>query len=720
MRALAADILSRSTQGFGIYWLAATLGARSQLRRLTKKELLSASITSACAKLAAPTEPLALRLSASLLMGIARVYGQQWTLWIADCEALKSSLKRAVHVATIEEKGKEGLDMPHPQARKEAITRGEAFEVGDYAGWTYDPYAWFLVEQQWTGRATPVDDEGEEGWFEPYAPSEAPPSTVEQKRAAESGKRKRRPTTVASNEEISLREEDLNYNYSQDREDDALRMEDLGLESDMGWEGRGLLAGLDAELDAQLGILDEAELQMPMDEGGFALDQQGDVSFATDGGMDFGMGFDVGAPGTGSLSGSGAVLLGMDETHALYEKDQQGEGMSAGDAKARKRRRAESPFEEEEVVQLPTPKEWKKKARRTFHLDRATSLASAEVRGLESYRELMEQERGEKQEREKRKEGEELARKLVLGSHSLFDVEGAGGELDNFFKDSVDAILKARREARQGFEDSPSRSITRSQRRGRPRIQITSPFPSSRPSPRDIPPFDPQLMDVDFPSVATGVMGDFSFNDQLPAMLTEMEGEFLPLTRREEEELMDDLEIRRAGDVDSQSQRSSIMPWNRRASAVGGSDVGYAPYIPGAGSSYTGGSRARGSSQLETPGYLRSGSRGGRFSSVQPAPSPLAAMGGVTNGGVDFEEEDDSQGFLPPLQRETFNFLEFAKAQRDELKLPGDFHFSDIAPIAATDPAVAAQAFYHVLMLTSKGLMTTHQEEAFGEIIISF
>ncbi|KAH8913440.1 hypothetical protein BT69DRAFT_1234587, partial [Atractiella rhizophila] len=79
--------------------------------------------------LAAPTEPLALRLSASLLMGIARVYGQQWTLWIADCEALKSSLKRAVH------KGKEGLDMPHPQARKEAITRGEAFEVGDYAGW---------------------------------------------------------------------------------------------------------------------------------------------------------------------------------------------------------------------------------------------------------------------------------------------------------------------------------------------------------------------------------------------------------------------------------------------------------------------------------------------------------------------------------------------------------------------------------------------------------
>ncbi|KAH8913441.1 hypothetical protein BT69DRAFT_1327490, partial [Atractiella rhizophila] len=249
-------------------------------------------------------------------------------------------------------------------------------------------------------------------------------------------------------------------------------MEDLGLEGDMGWEGRGLLAGLDAELDAQLGILDEAEQQMPMDEGGFALDQQGDVSFATDGGMDFGMGFDIGVPGssTGSLSGSGVVPLGMDETQALAAKDPQGEGMSAGDAKARKRRRAESAFEEE-VVQLPTPKEWKKRARRTFHLDRATSLASAEVGGLESYRELMEQERDERQEREKRREGEELARKLVLGSHSLFDVEGAGGELDNFFKDSVDAILKARREARQGFEDSPSRSITRSQRRGRPRIQ---------------------------------------------------------------------------------------------------------------------------------------------------------------------------------------------------------------------------------------------------------
>lgn len=54
--------------------LAATLGSKSTLKRLTKKSVLTADISHLCDMVAAPAEPLALRLSSNLMVGIARVY----------------------------------------------------------------------------------------------------------------------------------------------------------------------------------------------------------------------------------------------------------------------------------------------------------------------------------------------------------------------------------------------------------------------------------------------------------------------------------------------------------------------------------------------------------------------------------------------------------------------------------------------------------------------
>ena len=50
--------------------LAATLGTRS--KKLTKKDLTAIDLSKTCELIAAPPEPMALRLSGCLLVGVAR------------------------------------------------------------------------------------------------------------------------------------------------------------------------------------------------------------------------------------------------------------------------------------------------------------------------------------------------------------------------------------------------------------------------------------------------------------------------------------------------------------------------------------------------------------------------------------------------------------------------------------------------------------------------
>ncbi|KDE04389.1 hypothetical protein MVLG_05180 [Microbotryum lychnidis-dioicae p1A1 Lamole] len=91
------DILSRRRHGFGIYWLAATLGSRGGVasKKLTRKEVMSCNLVIACQKLATPDEPLALRLQSNLLCGIARVYQQQWTIYSGEVIHFHQHLRKA-------------------------------------------------------------------------------------------------------------------------------------------------------------------------------------------------------------------------------------------------------------------------------------------------------------------------------------------------------------------------------------------------------------------------------------------------------------------------------------------------------------------------------------------------------------------------------------------------------------------------------------------------
>ena len=82
---------------FCVFRLAATLGPKSNAKRLARKELTSINVPDTCAFLLAPPEPLSLRLSANLMIGVSRVYGQQCQYHYGDVQGLCTKLS---HVNT--------------------------------------------------------------------------------------------------------------------------------------------------------------------------------------------------------------------------------------------------------------------------------------------------------------------------------------------------------------------------------------------------------------------------------------------------------------------------------------------------------------------------------------------------------------------------------------------------------------------------------------------
>ena len=68
--------------------LAATLGPKSNAKRLGRRDLNTINISDTCAFLSSPPEPHSLRLSANLMIGVSRVYGQQCHYHMSDVQGL--------------------------------------------------------------------------------------------------------------------------------------------------------------------------------------------------------------------------------------------------------------------------------------------------------------------------------------------------------------------------------------------------------------------------------------------------------------------------------------------------------------------------------------------------------------------------------------------------------------------------------------------------------
>ncbi|USW48449.1 Putative rad21/Rec8-like protein [Septoria linicola] len=102
------EVLTSRKYGVATVWLVATLGARSTLKKVTKKAILNVDVAKACETIVTPEAPMALRLQSNLLYGVTRVYAQQCGYVLTDAEAARNSLRvisRAMKQAELEPEG---------------------------------------------------------------------------------------------------------------------------------------------------------------------------------------------------------------------------------------------------------------------------------------------------------------------------------------------------------------------------------------------------------------------------------------------------------------------------------------------------------------------------------------------------------------------------------------------------------------------------------------
>ncbi|CCL99539.1 uncharacterized protein FIBRA_01557 [Fibroporia radiculosa] len=117
------ELLEKRESGFGLLWLAATLGAKSSFKKLPKRSVLTADIAQLCGLIAEPAEPLALRLSSNLMIGVARVYkGVKQEIFLTDVTTCFTSLKKVVHEMHSSTEGSAGLQMGQPSLRPDILT----------------------------------------------------------------------------------------------------------------------------------------------------------------------------------------------------------------------------------------------------------------------------------------------------------------------------------------------------------------------------------------------------------------------------------------------------------------------------------------------------------------------------------------------------------------------------------------------------------------------
>ncbi|KDQ63558.1 hypothetical protein JAAARDRAFT_189121 [Jaapia argillacea MUCL 33604] len=151
----STELLSRRDSGFGLLWLAATLGSKSSFKKLPKRSILTADIAQLCGLIAEPEEPLALRLSSNLMVGVARVYKGsthfssrchiiirptistvKQEIFLTDVTTCFQSLRKAV--LEIQSLSAAQLQMGQPSVRPDAITL--SFDPNASFSMNFDPF----------------------------------------------------------------------------------------------------------------------------------------------------------------------------------------------------------------------------------------------------------------------------------------------------------------------------------------------------------------------------------------------------------------------------------------------------------------------------------------------------------------------------------------------------------------------------------------------------
>ncbi|PWW78480.1 hypothetical protein C7212DRAFT_362941 [Tuber magnatum] len=80
--------------GVGTVWLAATVGTQNVHRKISRKDIMAVQIPEACQSFIEPDVPLALRFQSNLLCGVARVFGEQCRYMLIDTSQAVNNIRR--------------------------------------------------------------------------------------------------------------------------------------------------------------------------------------------------------------------------------------------------------------------------------------------------------------------------------------------------------------------------------------------------------------------------------------------------------------------------------------------------------------------------------------------------------------------------------------------------------------------------------------------------
>ncbi|KAI0335243.1 hypothetical protein GY45DRAFT_1268246 [Cubamyces sp. BRFM 1775] len=705
------DLLERRDSGYGLLWLAATLGPKSSFRKLPKRSVLTADISQLCGLIAEPAEPLALRLSSNLMIGVARVYKVKQELFFADVSTCFNALKKAVQDLSAMSASAAQLQMGQPSLRAEALTL--TADPGAAFGIDFDSV--FVVG--WDGASPELQLEDVDVSDEDYDPKS--------KRAKSKGKQKQKdaPSSAIVEHARALHTLDEHHDhlFTGSHSDshrggapgDGVDPSSSQFDGGFGFgfddnvfalpEGAGG-ADIGDELARELG--EDWGVSAPQTQAGVQarpdpVDLVGGGTFDLNAGPGEDFRFDAqdvdmhpaepatspGLLGRGSLPPSGSVIVPL----APLSPD----GQAAPDGKPSQRK----------------PK------RVRLLLDSRTELTDDELKmARANYVQEQEHLKRELTQKKLEKDNSKMIEEMIYGAPKGVEAP----VLVDFWLENFRLQVEARSgELRVELQGEPPKKRRRLSDNA---VAVVA----ERVSP---PLADDFRMDVDQDVVlglGTGDFGDFpppggDFNYDSRMRSSEEPGQARRGSRPPSAIGSHfDFDIRPTQDV-SASQRSTFFPWDHAGPS---SSVAGAPYDFDGSDAFS--ALRPASRRGVSVGSRRESFRLSGIGNVPPSPASVGLRSSQI-GGEDFQfnvpeeepVEESQQSNVLTLERNSFNFLEYVKMQaRAYPSETSEVPFDDVVPKATSTRRVAAAAFYHCLVLSTKDLVAVGQEEPYGMLKI--
>ncbi|KAF5312434.1 hypothetical protein D9619_003276 [Psilocybe cf. subviscida] len=706
------ELLAKRDSGFGLLWLAATLGSRSNFKKLPRRSVLTADIGQLCELISEPAEPLALRLSSNLMFGVVRATHLSWPvvkqeIFMTDVTNCVVSLKKVINDTRTASAAGGQIQMANPTVRPAALTIAADPKAAlslDYdafvADWDY--YLDISIEH---GRNAGVPLDNDEDFND-----------------KSKGKRKGRggaplaSQTEAVRKEMHTLEEHHEHLLSASFEQSchagdagvdisSSQAEPLFENSFAFSDGLELGEGIGDELARELGWGSPVKTPRINKERD---PHDGNFNFQQDDNL-FDMDFNFNAVA------DDAPQVG--ETPPARDEQQNGEpsqfeGLLHGPTECY-REPYEFVFTSAAFSGHGTRKVQSKKLKRTrLLLDARTELTDEELKiARAKYLEWQNKLRREMNAKQLQKDHDRIIDDMICGVPHGIQAPG----LVNFWQ----GAFKVQIDARSGAVDiHPEDEEPVSKRRKR--------------NTRD----EEQEVEIDHDLNAPGMGwddGQWGAGDQYGEMGMIVDEEFGGVRQSSEEpgqarRVSRSASILGAGfelaprDPANASQKSSLFPWDHAGpSSSGGNEPfgGMDPPIETVSVRLRTRSLSRAGSSPLAPSK-RGSATGVIFSPAAPGIDDDFIFD-VENGGLAEGTQQETQKSdinLVTLERNSFNFLEYARMQQQTLPKSAELTFDTVVPKVSSTRHVAASAFYHCLVLATKNFLSLHQEEPYEFITI--